>query len=95
MGETAVKCSAAVLQWNVCETRLSLVSALSRDGMFCPDCAVQGVNQRLELDEFVPCALGIVAIEGSGQHLRMGVSVLDHAIAGLLQCFKSLVHLCS
>ncbi|WP_369723224.1 hypothetical protein AB8Z38_03965 [Bradyrhizobium sp. LLZ17] len=75
--------------------RLLPASVLRRDRHFCGDCAVQGIDQRLELDEFVPRPLGLVMIEGSGQNFRMGVSVLDHAIAGFLQYFKSLVHLCS
>jgi len=48
----------------------------------------------LKLDEFVPGPLGLVMIKGSSQHLGMRISVLDHAITGLLQYFKSLVHLC-
>jgi hypothetical protein len=37
-------------------------------------------------------ALGLVAVERSSQHLRLGVPVLDHALAGLFQRFESLTH---
>src|SRR5258705_5458640 len=54
--------------------------------------AVQGVDQHLNLDELVAGPFGLVAVKGSGQHLRMHVPVLDHALAGFLQRFKSLAH---
>src|SRR5213080_58041 len=54
--------------------------------------AVQGVDQHLNLDELVAGPFGLVAIERSGQHLRMPVPVLDHARTGFIQRFKSLTH---
>src|SRR3954462_141154 len=73
---------------------VSLATALvfDRNRDFAPDGAVEGIDQRLDLDELVARALGRVAHKGSGQHFRMRVPVLDHAITGLLQGFKSLAH---
>ncbi|MDH2351974.1 hypothetical protein QCM80_15075 [Bradyrhizobium sp. SSUT112] len=73
---------------------VSLLTALvfDRNRDFAPDGAVEGIDQRLDLDELVARSLGRVAYKGSGQHFRMRVPVLDHAITGLLQSFKSLAH---
>src|SRR4051812_6578748 len=65
---------------------------LDRNRDFALDGAVEGVDQRLDLDELVARSLGRVAHKRSGQHFRMRVPVLDHAITGLLQSFKSLAH---
>src|SRR6185312_5565145 len=67
-------------------------SACWRDGGLAADGAVQCVDQRLDLDEFVARPFGLVAVERRGQHLGMRVPVLGHAFAGLLQRFKSLAH---
>nr|WP_198034860.1 hypothetical protein [Bradyrhizobium sp. WSM1417] len=73
---------------------VSLPTALvfDRNRDFAPDGAVEGIDQRLDLDKLVARALGRVAHKGSGQHFRMRIPVLDHAITGLLQSFKSLAH---
>jgi hypothetical protein len=55
--------------------------------------AVQGVDQRLNLDELVAGPFGLVAVKRRGQHLRMHVPILEHALTGFLQRFKSLAHL--
>src|SRR3954447_15297387 len=73
---------------------VSLPTALvfDRNRDFAPDGAVEGIDQRLDLDELVARSLGRVAHKRSGQHFRMRIPVLDHAITGLLQSFKSLAH---
>src|SRR3954471_2525036 len=73
---------------------VSLPTALvfDRNRDFAPDGAVEGINQRLDLDKLVARSLGRVAHKGGGQHFRMRVPVLDHALTGLLQGFKSLAH---
>src|SRR5258708_8490258 len=68
-------------------------SAFWRDDFLSADGAVQCVDQRLNLDEFVACSLRLVAVKRSGQHLRMRVPILDHTLTGCLQRFKSLAHL--
>ena len=54
--------------------------------------AVQGVDQRLNLDELAACALGLVPVKWSGQYLCMRVPVFDHAFTSLFQGFKSFIH---
>ena len=54
--------------------------------------AVQGLDQCLHLGELVACPLGSIAIKGGGQHLRMGVPVLDHAFTGFFQRCKAFAH---
>ena len=54
---------------------------------------VDGVDQRLGLDEFDPCPLGLVAIEGCRENLGKSVAVVGHSLARLFQRFKSLAHL--
>src|SRR2546429_1313639 len=62
------------------------------DDFLAADGAVEGVDQRLHLDELAACPLGRIAVERRGQHLRMSVPVLDHTLAGFLQRFKSSAH---
>jgi hypothetical protein len=54
---------------------------------------VDGVDQRLGLDEFDPCPLGLVAIEGRREDFCKSVAVIGHPLARLFQRFKSLAHL--
>jgi hypothetical protein len=54
---------------------------------------VDGVDQRLGLDEFDPCPLGLVAIEGRSEDFCKSVAVIGHPLARLFQRFKSLAHL--
>src|ERR1700746_12578 len=74
-------------------TRSAPHSALWRADFLSAYGAVQCVDQRLNLDEFVACSLRLVAVKRSGQHLHMRVSVLDHTLTRFLQRFKSLAHL--
>jgi hypothetical protein len=57
------------------------------------DRAIDGVDQRLRLDELDAGPLGLVAIEGCCQHLGERVAIVGHTIARLFQCFQSLAHL--
>src|SRR5665213_3669590 len=66
---------------------------MKRGGLFAAgDRAVDGVDDALNLDKFDAGALRLVAVEGRGEDLRMGVAVLDHAIACLLQRILPLTH---
>src|ERR1700687_87461 len=56
------------------------------------DGAIDGVDQHLGLDEFMPRPLGLVAVERRGKRLCEGVAVVDHALARLFQRLKSLAH---
>ncbi len=56
------------------------------------DGAVDRIDHALDFDEFDPRAFGLVAVERRGQHLRVGVAVLRHALTGLLQGILSLAH---
>ena len=67
-------------------------SALLRDAALTANCAVQSIDQYLNLDELVAGPFGLVAVKRSSQHLRMHVPVLDHARTGFIQRFKSLAH---
>src|SRR5438128_12644136 len=67
-------------------------SAFRRDDLFPTDSAVEGVDQHLNLDELAACALGLVPVERSGQHLGVGIPVLDHALTGFFQRFETLAH---
>src|SRR4029079_18083580 len=74
------------------ETSPAPQSACWRDGCLSADGAVQRVDQGLNLDEFVAGPLGLAAVKGCGQHLRVHVPVLGHARTGFLQRLKSLTH---
>src|ERR1700692_37120 len=56
------------------------------------DRAVDRVDDALNLNKFDPGALRLVAIKGRGEDLRMGIAVLDHAFARLLQRILPLTH---
>jgi hypothetical protein len=64
-----------------------------RNDLLCAYGAIQCVDKRLHLDKFATCALGLVPVKRSGQHLCMPIPVLDHTRAGFVQSFKSLAHL--
>jgi hypothetical protein len=61
--------------------------------LFSAQGTIDGVDQRLDFQEFVARPFRFVAVERRGQNLGVAVSVLDHALTGLFQSFKTLVHL--
>jgi hypothetical protein len=47
---------------------------------FAAYCSVKRVKKALNLDELYACPFGLVAIEGSGKHLCVCVTIFNHAI---------------
>src|ERR1700730_3913371 len=59
---------------------------------FAFDRAVDGIDQRLNFDEFDPRSFGLVAIKWRGQYFGEGIAILDHAFQRLFQRFNSFAH---
>jgi len=74
-----------------CVSHLPWLSRLARRPLSA-NRAIQGVDQHLNLDELVAGPFGLVTVKRSGQHFRVCVPILDHALTGFLQRFKSLAH---
>ena len=53
------------------------------------------IDHALDFDEFDPRAFGLVAVEGGGEHLGVGVAILDHAIPRLFQRIQPFAHVAS
>src|ERR1700733_503542 len=67
-------------------------SAFRPVGLFAADGAVERVDQVLNFDEFGPCAFRLVAVVRRGEHLGMGIAVLEHAFARLFQRIQPFAH---
>ena len=60
---------------------------------FALDGAIDGVDQRLGLDEFDPRPLGLVAVERCRQGFGESIAVIGHPLTRLFQRLQSLAHL--
>jgi len=76
-----------------CKRKLARTGRSGGRGPFAVDRPVDGVDQRLSLDEFDPRPLGLVAVEGGRKGLGEGIAVIGHSFARFSQCLKSLAHI--
>src|SRR3954464_6084519 len=70
---------------NVPPVSLPTALVLDRNRDFAPDGAVEGIDQRLDLDELVARSLGLAPQKGSGQPFPMRTPALDHATPALFK----------